>query len=63
MMRVLVTFSLTSGKTQPYSRPAKTNAGPCGRLPRDLGSALSGPARLILGLKLRSTSWSGSSDP
>lgn len=66
MMRVLVAFSLTNGKTQPYkstSPPVKMPTGPCARLPRDLGSALSEPARLSLGLKHRSTSWNGSSDP
>lgn len=66
MMRVLVAFSLTNGKTQPYksiSPPVKMRTGPCARLPRDLGSALSEPARLSLGLKHRSTSWYGSSDP
>lgn len=66
MMRVLVAFSLTNGKTQPYkstSPPVKMRTGPCARLPRDLGSALSEPARLGLGLKHRSTSWNGSSDP
>lgn len=65
-MRVLVAFSLTNGKTQPYkstSPPVKMRTGPCARLPRDLGSALSEPARLSLGLKHRSTSWNGSSDP
>lgn len=51
MMRVLVAFSLTNGKTQPYkstSPPVKMRTGPCARLPRDLGSALSEPARLSL---------------
>lgn len=65
-MRVLVAFSLTNGKTQPYkstSPPVKMRTDPCARLPRDLGSALSEPARLSLGLKHRSTSWNGSSDP
>lgn len=65
-MRVLVAFSLTNEKTQPYkstSPPVKMRTGPCARLPRDLGSALSEPARLSLGLKRRSTSWNGSSDP
>lgn len=48
---------------QSTSLPVRMHAGPCGRLPRDLRSALSGPTRLILDLRHRPTSWNGSSDP